>query len=638
MNLSDLCTSYITSTKLKDETERNILEFCEAPWGLGMGSVLGVPPLYPVQRFILKCYYNILLDDKDHRIIIKDRFNEKELHRYTEMDYLKFLQDQSRINIAEVSGDPKDIRPNLELVIGRRGTKTSTIGILVSYETYKLLRKLSPQHYYNMMPDDEIRISCIATQQDQASELFRRISGHLERSDYFKKYRNKPTLTYMQLSTQRDIEQYGDGMRPSIRLVAAPSSGRGLRGHNNIVAVLDELAHFFESESADDKSDEVIYDAVTPSVARFNSPEGEPHGKIICISSPMNRAGKFWDLYQRSLEADCNDILMIKAPTWEVDYTLSSKVLRAKYAENPVTYMTEYGAEFSDRVRGWIENEQYLRVNIIPGLRLKNKSYERVPHFAGVDIGLKGDGSAIAICHVTRREFEGGFKDFIELDCVEARYAEIEGRENFRPEEMAEWIASFGERFFIVKGIMDQYFGLAIMPVLVDKGMKQFSIEPMTRDLNSRIYQNLMSKMLDCSLRIPEAEEHQVDGKATKDIDLVTEMLRLQVREHSKYLIEVAAPQVKNAHDDISDAYARTVFLATEYMSKGGGNSKNPITESTSASRMSYRKYMMKQKRNMFYTARPSSSLQREMTGGRMLSTALDRIATPLGGGRRMWR
>jgi hypothetical protein len=614
MSISDLCTQFITTSRLKDESERNIIDFAEAPWGLGLGSSPEVPPLFPVQKFIFKCYYNIpLSSSEERRIIVKDRFNEKERFRFNEVEYLNFLWNEGRINIKDITGDPSDSRPNLILVIGRRGLKTSSIAVLVAFETYKLLKKVSPQQYYRIMPDDEIRVSCIATNQEQASELFRRITGHLERSDYFKRYRNKPTLGYMQLSTERDIEQYGSGQRPSLRLVAAPCSGRGIRGHNNIIAILDEMAHFFESDTSTDKSDENIYDAVTPSVAKFNSPSGEPHGRIISISSPNSRNGKFFELYQRAFEADCNDLLMIQAPTWEVDYTLSPKFLRSKYAENPVSFNAEFGAQFSDRVSGWLENEQVLRMNIVPGLRLKNLSYERVPHFMGIDVGLKTDGTAICICHITKQDTPTGPKDFIELDLCDIRYASEEGKEFFRPEEMAEWIATYTSKFLIVKGVMDQHYALAIAPVLHDKGLRQIEAIHVSRESSSKIYQNLMSKLLDCSLRIPEGEERLEEGKKIKDLPLVSELLKLQAMTHSKYLITVKAPDIKGMHDDMSDAFARSVYLATEYMSVGGGVAKQNVTKST-GSTMTYKKYLRKSKQSSIYTNRPSSTVLADLT------------------------
>jgi hypothetical protein len=417
----------------------------------------------------------------------------------------------------------------------------------------------------------------------------------------------------MLLSTERDIEMYGANQRPSIRLVAAPCSGRGLRGHNNIIAVLDEMAYFFEAETSTDKSDRTIYDSVTPSVAKFNSPVGEPHGRIISISSPNSRMGKFFELYQRAFDADCNDILMIQAPTWEVDYTLASKYLRSKYAENPITFKAEFGAYFSDRISAWIENEQVLRLNIVPGLRTKKMSYERIPHFMGIDIGLKNDGTAICICHIVKKEVSGFLKDFIEIDVCDVRYAIDENREFFHPEEMAEWIATFAAKFFIVKGMMDQYYGLAIAPLLHEKGLKQIDTFHVSREFSSKVYQNLMSKMLDASLRIPEGEERLVDGRKVTDLELITELLRLQATIHSKYMISVKAPDIKGMHDDLCDAFARSVYLATEYMSIGGGVAKQNISQMTGSS-MTYKKYLRKSKQNAIYTNRPSSMVMADLT------------------------
>ena len=243
----------------------------------------------------------------------------------------------------------------------------------------------------------------------------------------------------------------------------------------------------------------------------------------------------------------------------------------------------------------------------------------------GVDIGLKEDGTAIAICHLVRNVIDGVPKDFIELDFIEVRYSADEKKEYFPPDEMANWIADCAGRFFISKGMMDQYYGMAMLPVLHDKGFKQIEVKHCDREFNSKIYQNLMTKMLDASLRIPEDDEHLVEGKKTKDLPLVTEMLRLQADMQSKYLISVQAPEIKGLHDDLSDAFARAVYLATEFQAKGGVTG-NKIIESTSKSGSSYRQYYMKQKRTAMYTMRPTSALQAEMSRKGM-NSLLDRNA-----------
>ena len=93
----------------------------------------------------------------------------------------------------------------------------------------------------------------------------------------------------------------------------------------------------------------------------------------------------------------------------------------------------------------------------------------------------------------------------------------------------------------------------------------------------------------------------------------------------SKYMLSVQAPELKGMHDDLSDAFARAVFLATEFMVKGGAIG-NKIIESTSQSGSSYRQYYLKQKKTAMYTMRPTSALQAEMAR-KGVNTLLDRNA-----------
>ena len=129
-----------------------------------------------------------------------------------------------------------------------------------------------------------------------------------------------------------------------------------------------------------------------------------------------------------------------------------------------------------------------------------------------------------------------------------------------------------------------------------------------------------MSKMLDAGLRIPEGEERVVDNKKTKDLDLVIEMLRLQAKTHSQYLITVEAPEVQGLHDDLSDAYGRAVYLASEYAAANGNSQKNTVSNAGGSS-VSYKQYYRKQKMNAVYTNRPSSGIQMELSRSRNLGS-----------------
>jgi hypothetical protein len=130
-----------------------------------------------------------------------------------------------------------------------------------------------------------------------------------------------------------------------------------------------------------------------------------------------------------------------------------------------------------------------------------------------------------------------------------------------------------------------------------------------------------MMKILDAGLRIPEGEPRIVEGKQVTDLSLITELLRLQATIHNKYLITVEAPEIKGLHDDQSDAFARAVYLASQYLNASGGVASNFVTESLSGSGYSYKKYATKQRKGVLYTNRPSAGLQMDMASRRHMNS-----------------
>lgn len=588
MSLSELCSNIIVKKDVnKEYLDKDPMEFITAPWGLGLGSSPEVPPLYPVQRVIFKCYYGMELDGSSNRdIIINDMFNENELYRFNEQEYMSYVYEEGRTNRKY---EPGKFYPNMLLVIGRRSGKTLLTSCIKAYELYKLLNKYSPQQHYSIMPEASIKMTCISTSKETAKELFDNITGHISRSEFFRKFRGKPTQEKLYFRTQRDLDKYGEKGLASVIVRVAPCTAKGLRGPGNISIGFDEFAFFFADEKnsgkGKDKSGEEIYNAASPSVAKFKKPDGSPDGKIITISSPGPKSGKFYSEFERSFEDDNDDLFMMQAPTWEVDPNLSSQYLRNKYKSNPITFKSEFGAQFTDRLFGWIDDPDIVRQNVIPGLAYKSKSMLRVPHFMGVDVGLKNDGSSISVGHWVNELVGGAREDLLEVDSSIVRYAQDEGKDYFDPEEISEWIVEMCKNFNIAKGLLDQYYGMSIIPSLKRKGLKQFEYRQFTDSLNSEVYQILLTTMISKKLRMPEGPVSMVNEIKRHDSALVEELLTLQAEQKSKYMIRVFAPERDDQHDDLSDSFARMVFIANEYQSKsfshnitsqGGGRGINP--------------------------------------------------------------
>jgi hypothetical protein len=580
-----------------DDTKKkhiyNILDYIESSWGLGMKP-------YPVQRFIIKLYYNMPLDSSQRNIHISDMFNTRTLYKFNEKEYLNYLFNEGRCNIKEQDHDRKE----LVLPIGRRGGKTTLSGIFASYEVYKLLNLVDPQAYYGLPRGNRIQLISVATDKDQASLLFNEVSTHLNVCDYFTPYIANNTQTYIQFRTPADIDKYGATKRQdngkfvtfngkaTVRVTFKSSVAKGLRGAGNIVVVLDEMAHFADTAKGSAKE---IYDAVTPSTAAFSpkdpndssKPIGPVESRIICISSPLNRTGKFYELYQQAMSGGpaAANMLAIQASTWEVNPTIPTSYYKQKYHADPAVFMVEHGANFSDRVRGWIERENDLTDCIDNNLRPQPNGIPRYPHYMGIDLGLVDDGTCVVITALSEGKIYLVYHEHwvAGVDWREsnphlgtnystdyARSLSTVTRLDF--EEISNWIFALTKRFYIKDAIFDRWNGIPLEQNLVKRGLSQFKSEFFTRDFNSRIYQNAKMMLFDKGIVL---YDYPTQGKPNYS-PLIKELLSLQAEQVSRNLVVVAAPEQPGFHDDMSDAFVRSIWLAaqdfsTKHVTKGSG-------------------------------------------------------------------
>jgi len=583
-----------------EETEvADIITFIESDWGLGL-------QLYPIQRIILKAHYGLALDDNPHdypldipvpeghvnydpellddegfykyRIHITDWRRENDQYM-TEAEYLAFLYDEGRCNIREVI--PGKERREMILSVGRRSGKTLITSCVVAYEAYKLLLKGDVQKYYGISDSNIIQLVSVATDKDQAGLLYREASGHFQKCEFFRPYTANSTQSFATFQSPKDIERYGSykdnqKARFSINVTFKSCVAKGLRGGNNIFVALDEAAHFGEKGQA---SADEVYQAVEPSTRTFSpknptnktrvlrDTNGKPmpnEGRIIMISSPLGKQGLFYKQYRLGFgdNVAARNILSIQAPTWEVNPTVPAETFIGSYLKDPTIFFTEFGAEFTDRTRGWIEDAKDLIACIDPVLRPRNRAIPHAPHFMGLDIALSGDYSAVAIGH-------NDPSNKIVLDYIErirAGEGEFAHLDRLEFDDVADWVRDLSKRFYIVDGIFDQWAGIPFEQALNKRGIKQIKMIHFTDRLNSEVAHNFKQFMLDKKLLLfdwplPVDEEGGHCG-------YIQELLELQVEVKSKYMIKVQAPQIEGKFDDFSDALVRMVWAAAQNSSR----------------------------------------------------------------------
>lgn len=525
----------------------DIVTFVEAPWGLSI-------KLLPVQRFILKAYYGLPLDNTNRNISIPDIINEKILYTFTEREFLKWLYAEGRCNTDDTEGR---IFQEIVMAIGRRGTKSTLASCISNYELYKLLRRADPSKYYGFPANTPIYILNVAPTDDQAGVVFDMIHGMAMQCPYMKDRRLHSTMTYFDLQSDADLKLYGKP-KANITSMAGGCSSNSLRGRNAVVVIMDEMAHFIDNAGRFSGSE--VYKALTPSIASFSR-----DGKVICISSPYAKFGAFYERYTQSFQE--KDItLMFKMYSAMVNPTIPTEILAAARRRDRVGFMCEYGGEFSDSITAWIDDENEFRKCVVPGVS-QTRGMPDMVYYMGIDIGFKNDGTAVSVVHKDRKTNKvvldyanvwfSGSSDVWEFpDGLYRRCNKYANKELISLSDIVEEIKEMCMWFPIRAGVFDQHNGYAMLELLKKEKLKQFEMEQFTDTLNSDVYQ--LCKTLYAE-QLVEIFDHPV---------LVPELLTLEAEKRAKNKTMVRAPNRRGAHDDISDAYIRAVWLCYKNQSE----------------------------------------------------------------------
>lgn len=544
------------------------VEFIEAPWGLRMR-------LFPVQRVILKAHYGEELDSKT-KFKFNPDFRRQKVYEMTEVEYLRYLHEEGRCNIKEVI--PGKPRREMNLCLGRRSGKTTISASVGGDMVRQLILKNDPRDYYGLPPTNPIQLVAVATDKEQAGILYQEVSGHFRGCPFFAPYTANNTQSYARFQTPDDISKYGSyaddpTARATIRFTFKSCVAKGLRGSGNIYIVLDEVAHFTdEGESSAEK----VYEAVVPAAAAFSHKNpadksqaiGPVESVIILISSPMGRQGLFYQKFMQAWEPGSDNMLSVRAPTWEVNPSVEASFLESRYRDNPNSFFTEFGGQFSDRAMGWLEGPEEIRPCIDPTARPAQFGIPRKSYYVGIDVGLSTDGTAVAIGHLDGDRIVTDLVD--QIKAGEGRYVN-QSRLEF--DEVADWIYGLSKKFSFREGMFDQWAGIPFQQALAKRGLPQLKSVAMTADKSSEIYRNFKNMLWDKRVQlynypVPQGEEF---------CDYIRELLELQATYHSKHILTVEAPKIKGKHDDLSDALARMVWLASNAMS-GGKSIASPIS------------------------------------------------------------
>jgi hypothetical protein len=242
-----------------------------------------------------------------------------------------------------------------------------------------------------------------------------------------------PLLGQLVTNRTQDTLSLSNGVDLEVRA----SSFRGLRGITAVSAIADEIGFWYDSDSAN--ADSEILAAIRPALGTTNGP-------LVCISSPHARRGELFETWKRHFGPDGDPrVLVVKAPTRELNPTFSQKNIDRALERDPSSGRSEYMAEFRSDL------ETYVRAEVIDAA-IDDGVFERQPidgvRYVGFNDPASGSGQdswTAAVAHLEDRA--------LILDAV------LEKRPPFSPEDAAADICAMFKRYRVYDCCGDRFAG-----------------------------------------------------------------------------------------------------------------------------------------------------------------------------------
>jgi len=370
--------------------------------------------LYPRQRTLLKIIFLMDLDDYDKAVIAEWEDPDGEVTLCPKVyDRIDYLKDKGYPHFRTI-----------QLVGGRRSSKGYLTAIIVAYQAYLATLHEDLHKEYNIPSGKEIYFNIIADSLDQAkAHQFSDAADAVMDTKPFQKQRLYGKLLAESLSIntpgdkRRVQELRAAGMKierdmGSLIVKANGTNSKTIRGSASMIFIFDEMAHLVAGESR--MSDEELWKAAVPSVNQFRE-----EGMIFANSSPYQKLGKFYELYEQSMKLDppedgkpeFPDQIMIQFPSWALyedweKYDMpipaalppeEDSIMRYEEQRDPVAFKVENRAQFAEVEDAFLRPELVDRM-FDPGFNESTLGHEVRPTAgASVWVKYKGHGDPASV-------------------------------------------------------------------------------------------------------------------------------------------------------------------------------------------------------------------------------------------------
>jgi hypothetical protein len=497
----------------------NIIDFCN--------DIISVD-LWPRQKFILKVFYNLPLDEEE----------KKEIEWLKENKGIIIPENHQFINFKE-----------LIISAGRRGSKSALASMIATYELYKILNIYNPQKYYGLIQGTIIYVLHVAAEEEQAQNVSDFVAGFVKNSTWFQPYIEKILEKQSRFFTKHDMDT--SYPKPTIRVYSLTSNSSSIPGKGAKIVILDELARMMDTKGR--LSGDAIYTALTPSVKTFKE-----EGKIIDIASPRTKSGIFYDLCEKSRKIE--SMLYFNYASWELNPNFTIEDFSDDFDKDSLMAKMEYGAEFGevlDQAFEWVKIDKI----ITPGVEIRYNGEKDKQYVICVDTGLKHDRYAIAWGHTELLEqhqyvFVDGLK-YYKAETVKDEFGN-KTIEDIDLEEADNFVIGLIKTLKNVRGIFyDQYNSASSIQKLKKMGYRARETT-FTNTYKAKLYKATKSVLGQERLKA-----YEKDPQGAIDL-FIDEMKHIEI-EIKGNIMKINAPATGPVvTDDLYDAVSNLVFILSE--------------------------------------------------------------------------
>ena len=414
--------------------------------------------------------------------------------------------------------------PYNELIalMGRKAGKSVRAAKVALFFVYKLLIDDEFKSHFKIIPGQPVYILIVSVTADQAENII---------LDYARTFAKRSWYLSKFIIDSKKDEMVFEG---NIIVRAQGSSAKAMRGYPCIVIIFDELAHFVDTNG--NASGKKVYEALKPNISIFGDV-----GKVLILTTPGPKSGIVWELVKAKDGGGLPLTLIKKAPTWEMNKTISKAFLDSERDRDPVTFGCEYGGEFYESIDAFLDPRKIDECIKLPKMILASGGPWE--YYVTMDPGLKHNSYTVLLAHMEGDEaivdyikkFEGTKKEPVIIADVEVFTIDI------------------CDNYHVRKIGIDQHQSASTIQNLQKLG---WPIEetPFTSQYNMVIYERLKRYVNGGKVKVPPYAP------------LIQELKLLQIR-NSAGKFSVAAP--RGMPDDAADCLANAIYMMTKEK-KGG--------------------------------------------------------------------